>query len=299
VTAALRTVRQRSAADTENGSMRNIVNPVDLPDRRTYDAVLETQEILRERLAGREGTGARIGTEEIRAAIKQASHEAGANPLLVGTCIAGRQKQMARREGDVDEAAVGDRPLTMADVDRGVAAARRELHRDAVSQNELNAGALAVVAAMDRLPVPRSAEGTGAPLRDHVQRGASHVFGLDESDTDTGRVAERRVAHSIEVSKRVTNFFRAVARPHLRHGEEPWSKYLDQNFTIADKDERQSQVRQWVLRPAMRLIERRITEIDAIIAETTVTRLGALQERLSAFATRARLGASGPGPRTL
>jgi hypothetical protein len=279
--------------------MRNIVSPVDLPDRRTYDAVLETQEILRERLAGREEGGTRIGTEEIRAAIKQASHEVGANPLLVGTCIAGKQKRMAGREGDVDVSAVGGRELTMADVDRGVAAARRELHRVAVSQNELNAGALAVVSAMDGIPAPRSAEGTGTPLRDHVQRGTRHVFGLDENVTGSDRVAARRVAHSVEVSKRVTDFFRAVARPHLRRGEEPWSKYLDQNFTIADKDERQFQVRQWVLRPAMGLIERRIAEIDAVIAETTVTRLGALQERLSAFATRARLGASGPGPRTL
>lgn len=279
--------------------MKSIVSPVDLPDRRTYDAVLETQEILRERLAGREDGGARIGTEEIRAAIKEASNEMGANPLLVGACIAGKQKRMAGREGDIDEAAVGDRPLTMADVDRGVAAARRQLHRDAVSQNELNAGALAVVSAMDGIAIPRSAEGTGTPLRDHVQRGARHVFGLDENVTEADRVAERRVAHSVAVSKRVADFFRAVARPHLRRGDEPWSKYLDQNFTIADKGKRHAQVRQWVLKPAMRLIERRITEIDAIISETTITRLGAFQERLSAFATRARLGASGPGPRTL
>jgi hypothetical protein len=259
---------------------------VDLPDRRTYDAVLETQDILVD-----EGA-ANVGTAEVEAAIERASEEVGANPLQVATFIAGKHTRKIRQRGDIDAAAIGDRVLTMADVDRGVVAARRDLHDTAVSQNELNAAALAVVNAMSEISVPRSVDGSGPPLLDHVNRAIRRVFGFDES-------VDPRDSAADGVLRRVADFFRAVARPHLRPGDEPWSKYLDQNFTIADKDERQLQVNQWVIKPARELIEQRIGEIDAIISETAGPQRRSVSTLLRALGARARPGGSGTGPLAL
>jgi len=262
--------------------MDNIVSPVDLPDRRTYDAVLRTQEILRRNHASSHGATSRIDIDEVRAAIQRASHEVGANPLQVTSCITSR-----REHGS-------DIELSMAGFDQSVLSARRQLHDEAVSQNELNVEALTVVSAMDDLPVPRAAATTGSPLRDHVRRALSQVLGFDvralpsDSGADPGQW--RR---SIEVARRIADFFRVVARPNLGPGDELWSVHLDYYFTIADKVERQTRVHRRVVEPAKKLIESRVAEIAAIVVETAITDGGVVRDGVSRPAARTKPGGSG------
>jgi hypothetical protein len=133
-----------------------------------------------------------------------------------------------------------------------------------------------------------------------MQRAAKQVFGFDLRVIPSDSGADRQQwVHAGEVSRRVTEFFHAIARPHLIGGDDPWSKYLDQNFTIAEEAARRFQVRLWVIKPARKLIEKRIAEIDGIIAETAITRGDALKARLSAFATRTQLRLSIPSQRGL
>src|ERR1700730_11196752 len=89
------------------------------PDRRDYDAALRTRAILRSLT-----DAASVGDPGVRNAIRSACYEGGANFSEVLGFIAGNQEPQINRGGDVGEANVGDVSLTMADVERGVIAAR-------------------------------------------------------------------------------------------------------------------------------------------------------------------------------
>jgi hypothetical protein len=285
-----------SEAHINNKPVRNLGYLEWRPDRRTYDAAIKTREALRS--VAREMS---IGNAEVLAAIGR-SCDADVNPFEVLGLITGEQESKVNRSGDFADAAVvsrrlGDRVLTMADVDRGVLAARRELHSDAVRENRLNFDAQEVVFAMadDETAIPRAEDGGGSPLLDHVRRTVLRLHGFDPMVKPKGSAAKyERWERKREIYRRVTGFFRVLAEdPPKVEGDEPWTKYLDQPFATFDKRERRTQVCARVLDPVKEVISRRIDEIDSIKYETRTRHLHLIRMRLCASA-RSLLGRSGP-----
>jgi hypothetical protein len=238
------------------------------PDRQIYDATLKTQEILRKKSFGQ------IGTAEVLAAIEASSREVQVNPILVLNAIADEQGSKINYHRRSIEASAMHLDLTRADVDRGALAARSGLHDVATSENRLNAEALTVVLAMDKIFAPRADGGGGSPLLDHVKRTLIYLLDFDVSVMPPASGADRgRWEHSVEVSSRVIDFLRIVAQESPRvGGGGPWIKYFDKRFTALEDLDRSSQIHFWVVIPVEALIEQTMAEINGIVTETAIPR---------------------------
>jgi hypothetical protein len=272
-------------------SMRNLGYLELSPNRQMYDAVLKTQSILRQ------SDAVSIGLAEISSAVKEACVAVGANPMRVLKFIAGKQRSKIAELRKPSELSAKEIYLKMADVNRAVAVARRDLHDTALAENWLNAEALEVVSAMDELHPAYNKDGKGNALHQQVKLAASEAFGFDVSLTLAERgVHPDQLGYGHDVERRVTDFFRVVAKDHPRTDMdrgESWTKYLDEPFTAFDLAERQAQVHRRLVVPAQKVIAQRILEIDEIIAETAAPGRRSVTAKLRASA-KSLLGRSGP-----
>ena len=237
-------------------------NPAQLPDRRAYDVVHRTLQLL-------DGAGAKVGTGQIVDAVRQASDkiapEDTVGPLemdfafLPLSIIAGTQKAFIDYQSDFGVEAAARITLSRKDVVAGLRRARAELQSEAAKTNAINRAALQVVGAMFDLPLD-SVFNTGGVIA-HVDATLDRRSGTPVDQ----RLGTTELGHAdSDVRKRVLEFFGRVAKDFRRpHFGEIWSAGMDECYAARDD----LKVARAIV-SARAAITERIATVDGIIAET-------------------------------
>jgi hypothetical protein len=239
-------------------------NPARLPDRRAYDVIGRTLQLLD---GGRTKT---VGTGQIVDAVRQASDEIAPDdttgPLemdfafLPLSIIAGSQKAFIHYQSDFGVEAAARLTLSRKDVVAGLRTAQSELHGDAAKQNAINRAALQVVGAMLDLPL-ESVFNTGGVIA-HVDAVLDRQRGTARADQHASTEELRRTESGVRT--RVLEFFGRVAKDFRRpHFGEIWTAGMDEWYAARDD----LKVTRAIV-GARAAITERIATVDGIIAET-------------------------------